>query len=245
MQYSTDTPYDEKPQVKSAVIVTPSIQSRYLKDAILSVQKNNTSNNLDINHLIVWDGISPDIDITAIETNPRYKIFEMSLPWNVGRHGFYGHRVYAAISHLINADAIFFLDEDNTFEPNHIQSAIDTLNENNYDYTFSYRNVVEQDGSFICKDRFEAIGTDPINLIDTSSFCFRTPFLVQTGHVWHHGWGADRRFFQIVKSYPFKYGPTGQFTLNYRLDGNPNSPKRDFFLNGNSRSGFTPEGEIK
>jgi len=30
------------------------------------------------------------------------------------------------------------------------------------------------------------------------------------------------------------YATSGKYTLNYRLDGNPNSASPDFFINGNN-----------
>lgn len=226
----------EIPPVNNFVVVTPTIGGKFLKDALRSVSDHTLKGAG--RHLVVFDGVGTPEDILLCQ---EHGAATMMLPWNVGRHGFYGHRIYAAIGHLINADAVFFLDEDNYYDFNHIPSCMAKLNKG-YDFVHSYRNVIDNNGILICKDRFEAIGKEPLYLVDTSSYCFRTEFLKQAGHLWHWGWGADRRFFQIVKEHA-KYTSTGEFTLNYRLDGNPNSPTKDFFFKGNMMAGFTREGE--
>lgn len=238
IKYDTSSPYmaaPEIPPIKSAVVVTPTIGSKYLYDAMDGVSASK--HDYEVTHLIVFDGVELPELVQGVKLNGAST---MELPWNVGRHGFYGHRVYAAIGHLVNADAVFFLDEDNFYSEDHIKTCLDKLNEG-YDFVHSLRNVVDIDGNHICKDRFEAIGREPIYLIDTSSFCFRTDFLKAAGHFWHWGWGADRRFFQLVKDRA-KYGCTEKFSLNYRLDGNPNSPTKDFFFKGNTLAGYEANG---
>lgn len=222
---------DLKPEVRSAVVVTPTIGSRFLSDCIESVEAQDVQ--IDFQHLVVFDG--------PVEYNKKVPENVMVLPWNVGRHGFYGHRVYAAIGHLINADSVLFLDEDNMYDKDHVQSCIDTLNGGN-DFCHSFRSVIDIDGNWLCDDKFEAIGREPYFLVDTSSFCFRKEFLIEHGHHWHWGWGADRRFFQIVKDQS-RYASTGRHTLMYRLDGNPNSPTKEFFFNGNERIGYDKTGK--
>jgi hypothetical protein len=69
-------------------------------------------------------------------------------------------------------------------------------------------------------------------LIDTSSFCFKREFIQQTCHLWHFGWGGDRRYFYTVKG-GAKYDTNGKHTLCYRLDGNPKSVTKEFFETGN------------
>lgn len=224
--------------LKSAVVVTPSIDNPLLKQCIDSVQFQKTKYNFD--HLIVYDGVKPKVKRGL---NPK-NLYELELPWNTGGNGFYGHRIYAAVSHLLYHDVVFFLDEDNFYEPDHIETCMDLLNESPYDFVHSYRNVVDLDGNFLCKDRFEAIGKPPILLVDTSAYCFKRDFLMKNGHYWHHGWGADRRFFNAC-ALKYSYQTTEKFTVNYRLDGNPNSPAKEFFFEGNKQHGWNEDGSIK
>ena len=223
---------------KSVTVVIPTIGKKELSDAVHSVLVKDTI--FDITLLIVKDG--PDIEIKSFShytKNPNI----ITLPWNVGANGFYGHRIYAAASHLVNTDAVMFLDEDNFYDENHIETCMNLMNLGDYDFVHSYRNVVDGDGSFVCRDAFEAIGAEPLDLVDTSSYCFSTEFLIKTGYLWHHGWGADRRYFQAVKD-TAKYNCTRQFSLNYRLDGNPGSPSKEFFMEGNVMNGYSATGYL-
>jgi hypothetical protein len=242
MQYSTGGEITLS-KVKSVVVVTPTIGKPEVVYAIKSVQEQKTS--VKVEHLLIVDG--PEY---LDEFRNKFSDFDwtndmqfMMLPWNVGANGFYGHRVYAAISHLINADAVMFLDEDNCYGTSHVETCVAKLNEG-YDFVFSHRYIIDQNNVVICRDRFEAIGKPPLNLVDTSSYCFRTKFLTTVGHVWHWGWGADRRFFQLVSSHNFKYASTEKPTLYYRLDGNPNSPKKEFFFEGNRQAGYKENGDL-
>jgi hypothetical protein len=229
-QWPMPEPSTEIPVANSAVVVIPTLGN--CEKAVLSVY-HQEGYKPDI--LLVYDGP------TAKTVNlPGLNVHSIRLPWNVGAAGFYGHRVYAAISHLVDHSAIFFLDEDNTFERNHVSTCLSKLNEG-YDFVFSHRNIISASDQFLARDRFEAIGKDPINLVDTSTYCFRRNWLLQFGHLWHHGWGADRRFFQLVRN-SAKWTTTGEATLNYRLDGNPGSPTIDFFRNGNKKAGYTENG---
>jgi len=170
-------------------------------------------------------------------------------PYNTGAKGFYGHRIYAAYPHLVDADYVFFLDEDNWFEPNHVKTLVNNIEEKKYDWAYSLRNIYTKEGEFVVEDNCESIGRWPIfftqdkeqkdYLVDTSSYAFRREFLIQVCNHWHSGWGGDRRFLKILTQ-QFKhdnYGTTGQHTLNYRLDDNINKKYGDisFFANGNEQ----------
>jgi Glycosyl transferase family 2 len=223
---------------KPVTVITPTIGSPKLKDAIESV-KNQT---YKCNHLVVIDGpeYRPSFfDVMATGVNV------VSSPENTGKTGgnFYGHRIYAAYPHLINSDYILFLDEDNWYEPDHVESLVSLAEKNNLDFTYSLRKVFSAEGEYITSDNCESLGKWPIfssrrsphgeqYLIDTSSFCFKRNFIQQTCHLWHSGWGGDRRYFYAVKDH-CKWDTTGKHTLCYRLDGNEGSVTKEFFIEGN------------
>ena len=75
------------------------------------------------------------------------------------------------------------------------------------------------------------------SLVDTSSYCFRTDYLVGVCNHWHSGWGGDRRFYRIITEAlgHTNFGTTGFHTLNYRLDDAPELKygSIDFFKKGN------------
>jgi glycosyltransferase involved in cell wall biosynthesis len=201
---------------KSAVVITPSIAKKSLVKAVESVE-NQTYQNLT--HLVVLDG--PDLHLNPIEIRTNNKLKLTHSPYNTGTNGFYGHRILAAYPHLVDHDYILFLDDDNWFDKDHVRSLIDLCEEKNLDFAHSLRKVYVN-GEFLADDCCESIGRWPIawtksdHLVDTSSYCFRREWLIQYCHLWHSGWGGDRRFFHAVKDRA-KYDTTGLHTLHYEL----------------------------
>lgn len=163
----------------------------------------------------------------------------LQLPENTGANGFYGHRIYAAASHLINTDYVLYLDQDNWFDIDHVTTQINAIESNGWQWSHSLRKIVDKTGDYLCLDDCESLGRWPIylsnahHLVDTSSFCIKREVIVQVGSAWHWGWGGDRRFLGAISQHFPQWGTTGKYTLNYRLDGNPNSVNKEFFDNGN------------
>ncbi|MCK9369147.1 glycosyltransferase family 2 protein [Candidatus Dojkabacteria bacterium] len=223
-------------------VVTPTVCSEHLKQCIDSVQNQNYT---DLAHYIFIDGEQFDLQVKdmiflAQRKRDRKEVNTVSLSDNIGS-GWYGHRVYASCSFLVNADIICYLDEDNWLDPNHVESVVECINKG-YDWVYSLRNVINKEGNFLCKDDCESLGKWPVffdssvNHIDTSCFAIRRDVAVGIGHAWYGQWGADRQFYGALKKYYPNYECTKEYTLNYRLDGNPNSVKEDFFINGNNNS---------
>lgn len=223
---------------KSVTVITPTIGKPELADAIMSIR----SQTYPTKHLVVVDGgkffekvwdLGVDLDNCQLVESPE----------NTGENGFYGHRIYAAYPHLLNSDYILFLDEDNWYEPNHVETLIETIEQKNLDFAFSLRKIHDKNGKYLIDDNCESLGKWEIflsrgsqygnqYLIDTSSFCFKREFIQKTCHIWHHGWGGDRRYLSAIRDHA-KYDTSGKYTLCYRLDGNPNSVTEEFFIQGN------------
>ena len=213
---------------KSVVVITPTVGKQQLKQAMESVTQQTYKN---LTHLIVVDGpeyFDNVMESASIHTKNSNVTITIN-PFNTGGNGFYGHRIYAAYPHLVNHDYIAFLDEDNWFEPNHIESLVSRLENMDFDWVYSLRKVYNED-KYLADDCCESIGRWPIwftqnnlerhqNLVDTSSYLFQREFLTHVSIHWHSGWGGDRRFFMIITRElgHNNYGTTGLHTLNYRL----------------------------
>ncbi len=218
-------------------VITPTIGGDHFSTCIRSVQNQTYS---DLTHYIFLDGEQHYDKIHPIlyTESGQKTIKTISLEENVGK-GWYGHRVYAACSFLVNADVICYLDEDNWFEPNHVETIVDKLKAG-YDWTYSFRKIYNKDGEFICEDNCESLGKWPVYVnssiyhIDTSSFGIKRSVAVAIGHAWYGQWGADRQFFGALKQHFKNFEGTQQYTSNYRLDGNPKSVTEEFFIQGNS-----------
>jgi glycosyltransferase involved in cell wall biosynthesis len=217
-------------------VVTPTIGSEHLAQCIESVQ-NQTYENLT--HYIFLDGEEhfQKIYPQALDKTKR-QIKSIGLQENIGK-GWYGHRVYAACSFLVNADIICYLDEDNWFEPCHVEKMVNRLEEGNQ-WVYSLRKIYSKEGEYLGEDNCESLGKWPVYFnhelfhIDTSSFAIRRDVAVRIGHSWYGQWGADRQFFMNLKKNFNKFDCTNAHTLCYRLDGNPNSVNKQFFDEGNA-----------
>lgn len=222
---------------RPVTVITPTIGKSELLDAIFSVKKQT----YNCKHVLVVDG--PEYWDKVVNMCGSDGCEIVQTPENTGANGFYGHRIYAAYPHLVNSDYILFLDEDNWYEPNHVETLINTIEYNNLDFSYSLRKIHDKDGKYLIDDNCESLGKWEIfmsrnsphgkqYLIDTSSYCFKREFIQQACHLWHSGWGGDRRFFHMVKD-QVKYDTNGLYSLCYRLDGNPGSVTKEFFESGN------------
>lgn len=223
---------------KSVVVITPSIGSPKLLDAIESVQEQTYKN---LKHLVVIDGLehwdkSKDLKVVA----GKRQLQIVCTPENTGSKGFYGHRIYASYPHLINSTYVFFLDEDNWYEPHHVETLVKTIEKDDLDFAYSLRKIYNSNKEYLCDDNCESLGKWPIfinrehpaYLIDTSAYAFKRDFLNMFAGLWHWGWGGDRRFYNLVKDRA-KHDTSGKHTMCYRLDGNEGSVTAGFFEQGN------------
>ncbi len=218
-------------------VITPTIGADHFAKCLESVQ-NQTYDNLV--HYIFVDG-NQYLDMADGHINKvgnRKQISRITLEENIGK-GWYGHRVYSACSFLVNADIICYLDEDNWYEPNHVEELVNVIKDGN-DWAYSLRKIYDKQGEYLCEDNCESLGKWPVYFnhevfhIDTSSFAVKRDVATRIGHAWYGQWGADRQFFGAIKQHFPKYECTRKHTLGYRLDGNPNSVTQKFFDEGNS-----------
>jgi hypothetical protein len=224
----------------SATVIIPTTGSRELHTVIESV----LNQTYDTQCYIVCDG--PDFVyavknfVKGFQNHPRFKnISVCNLPINVGANGFYGHRVYAAFTHLINTKYVLYLDQDNWFDNNHVKTCIDTIENNNLDWAYSLRAITDKDGKNIAFDNCESLGKWPVfsgdyNHIDTNCYCIKTDVAIKIAQVWHGGWGQDRHWFSVLAQHFPKFDTTGKYTVNYRIGGNEGSVKKEFFDYGNA-----------
>ena len=96
----------------SATVIIPTAGSSDLEQSLNSV----LNQTYDAKAYVVVDGIDNYDKVDTILYH--MKLPDMSkfnicvLPENVGANGFYGHRIYAAFTHLINTEYVLYLDQD-------------------------------------------------------------------------------------------------------------------------------------
>jgi len=190
-----------------------------------------------VEHWVIVDGVQYAYDaIRLIEQHRKPNLKMVLLPENTGmpqnhfwklKHGFYGHRIYASMAGLINADYVLFLDEDNWFEPNHVETMLSMFDmpEREHEWCYSLRKCVNQEGNYLFNDDCDSLGIfaswKNINLVDMNCYCFKTEFLMkinstlQTDYYW-----TDRLLSRVAVSTAkdfYSYGCTGLYTVNYRI----------------------------
>jgi glycosyltransferase involved in cell wall biosynthesis len=164
-----------------------------------------------------------------------------TLPWNTGGGGRNGQFVYASAGMWIPADYICYLDEDNWFEPQHVQDCMTVIGRG-VKWCYSLRQIASPSGEVLGPDDCESLGRWPIyfstakqqhHMVDTSCYCVPRDVAQQASASWVQLWGEDRKFYTAVSQNWRSFACTGFSTVNYRLGGNAQSVNWDFFQNGN------------
>lgn len=242
--------------MKSAVVIIPTTGKDTLLKSVTSALLQDFKN---IKVLLVIDGKEY---FSAVQ-NIVYKIFGcdisdkgydrtklevVELPTNVGKDGWYGHRIYSAFSLLVDQDYVLYLDEDNFIDKNHVSSMVSLIEENNLDWCHSLRKIVDENGSYIMNDDCESLGGyrpyTNYNHVDTSCYCLTLDTARRFSGAIFGKYGADRQFYNVLSEHAPNFDTTGLYTLNYRLGGNVNSVQREFFERGNNFVGTMYEGEF-
>ena len=206
------------------MVITPTTGKSTVNQAIESVRNQS----IKTEHLIVVDGGGDISDrfsnmlLNKISPNYENPLQWLTLPENVGGNGWYGHRVYAAMPLMVNADYILFLDEDNWFEPNHVETMTNKIKSKDLMWSYSLRRIVDERGQYVSDDDCESLGRYPtyydhtLNFVDTNCYCFKREYLVRVAHDFYGQWGADRGFYKSASTNLPAFGCTGEATVNYR-----------------------------
>jgi GT2 family glycosyltransferase len=225
----------------SATVIIPTTGDRKVVRALRSAE----SQTYDPDVYVIVDGreyLAPFHD-TMAKKNYIFgsKVNICTLPKNVGADGFYGHRIFSAFAHLVNTDYVLFLDQDNSYRYDHVNSLVSMLDADpDLDFVYSLRNIYDAKGEFVCRDDCESLGKWPVwnsvpesphYHVDTSAYCFRTSWLVRIADAWHGGYAQDRKFYNMVRDQ--RHECSGKYTLNYYLGSSETSASAEFFTHGN------------
>jgi glycosyltransferase involved in cell wall biosynthesis len=219
----------------SATVIIPTTGVPEVVDAVKSVLNQTYPTDC----YVVIDGddhVDKAVELLKqFDGNERFHL--TALPINVGAKGFYGHRIYAAFTHLINTDYVMWLDQDNWLANRHVQECVDTIESRNLEWCYSLRQIHHKGGEFAAFDDCESLGKwqsyHGVNHIDTNCYCVKTDVATKIASVWHGGWGQDRVFLSTIAQYFPKFDCTNEYTVHYRVDGGRGSVTSEFFENGN------------
>ena len=233
---SSDLSINARPSLPSAAVITPTVYNKHFDTAVRSVKEQN----YPCQHWIINDGMCEDREVSA---------YYLKLPDNTGRFQgkiFNGQRIYAGVSHLINADYILFLDEDNAYEPDHVQTMVELCESRGLDWCYSLRKIVDDNGNFVCTDDCESLGRWPtfydpnVHFVDMNCYCIKRDVLTKVCHVLNFGGVGEDRVFYLTLSKLFpNFGYTGKYTVHYRTER-----LKEMFLEGNKQSQALYSGNL-
>jgi len=219
-------------------VITPTTGSSTLRQVVQSVN-NQTYKN--IQHLVVIDG--KEREHLAMPYLRRSTANVITLPYATGKDQYNGHRIYGAMSYVAKGDYICFLDEDNWFELNHVESLVDQILAGNQ-WAYSLRKIVDQEGKFICNDDCESLGKWKSvindNFIDVNCYMIPKMDAIAFSPYWYrrarHSQEqpeVDRILSAFMMQNKKTFDTSGLYTVNYRVAGNEGSVKPEFFYHGN------------
>jgi glycosyltransferase involved in cell wall biosynthesis len=228
-------------------VITPTTGAPYLRQAIESV-KSQTYDN--VQHLVVVDGPHATAGI-ILQDYPGTDIIK--LPYATGTDRYNGHRIYGASIYLAKGDYVCFLDEDNWFEPNHIESLMEVIKQNNA-WAFSLRKIVDKDGNYVCNDDCESLGKWESCIgdyfVDVGCYFLPKNIALQLSPLWYRKARepgvpeVDRILTHVLRENKLTCNTNKEYTLNYRTGNTQLSVQKEFFLHGNEQMLNKYNGEL-
>jgi glycosyltransferase involved in cell wall biosynthesis len=165
------------------------------------------------------------------------------LPVKTGGNGMMNGGIMAASAYLVQEDMIAWLDDDNWYEPDHIESLIAAKGDK--PYAHSLRNLLNPDGTFYDHDDFESLGQYS-GFVDLNCYLMDRSVAVQVAPMWYHTTGelmiGDRYMYQCLSQNKIPFGESGKYTVDYRL--NAKRDLRSWFFEGNAKSRAKYAGEL-
>ena len=210
----------------TAAVVTVTKGRPELDKCIASVQ----AQTYPVQHYLLYDnGMLPRL---LLQKNQQVCVF----PTPIAMPDKDGRRWLAAVPHLINEDVIFFCNDDDWFDTDHVESLMQIIQRGN-DWAYSLRKIHDKDGNFLFNDRCEALGdlhedwnNKGCNFVDWCMWGMRTEKLKGISAILGMpGFGSDREFYRVAKQMFPKYQTTKKHSFNFRLGGNPGSVTKEFF----------------
>ena len=169
------------------------------------------------------------------------------LPRANGGGGYGMAPVFALAPFAITEDVICYLDDDNWYEPDHIESLVEMIEKHDLGWAYSYRKIVDNEGNFICEDNCESLGMQLNSanhyLVDNSCYAVRTNVARRHSHAWYIPVVSDRSFQAELMRAGLSVGTTGKHSVNYRLskDGTGGMTAEKFIDNNEWMKKYRPD----
>jgi len=213
--------------MKSVAVVTATVGRESLKATIESVK----AQTYPCRHYIFTDGVAwHEFDVSGHEgTEWCY------LPVKTGGNGIMNGGILAASAYLVQEEMICWLDDDNTFEPNHIEELVAAKGDK--PIAHSLRKLLNPDGTFYDYDDFESLGRYS-GFIDLNCLLVDRHIAVSIAPFWYNTNGSlmigDRYVSKWIFDNNVPLGESGKYTVNYKL--NEQRDLRSWLFEGNVKS---------
>jgi glycosyltransferase involved in cell wall biosynthesis len=200
----------------SVAVVTCTIGRKDLEKAIESVQTQTRG----AKHYVFIHGDEYRQAANKV-LNKHRDVVPIYLPYNNHNGGYGMAPVYALAPYVVREDVICFLDDDNWFEPTHIEETVGLIEEHDLGWAYSLRRIVDEDETFLLEDNCESLGLHPNAtghfLVDNSCFVVKNEHAKTHSHAWYVKYVSDRNFQRALMDAKIKCGTTGKHTTNYRI----------------------------
>lgn len=236
--------------MQTVAIITPTVGSVHLRACVASVCGQTSSRPTRVIHVLVADGPEAagkvrDV-VESVPSGQTERMF-MALSWNTGSGGWNGHKIYAAVPHLLPQDVsyVMFLDEDNTLDADHVSTLTASLaGAPPGSWAFALRKIMSPRGETICLDVCESLGSlhhtvlhENDYLVDVNCYCLPLSLAQRTSWCWQRRardptGEVDRILCRELLPLPHRC--SGVFSVNYRVgDARQDSVQAEFFVRGN------------
>ena len=232
-----------KKKKATVAVVTPASGNPLISDCIRSLDEQT----YPVTHYIFYDGIvSPERFATYNRIHSGPKRHCAYWPARINSDGVHkeflaARRIYAASPYLINEDYICFLNEDDWFKPDHVESLITLIQKDDLDWAHCLRSVYDKQGNYLFDDNCESLGKHAVwnqegsHLVESCSYMVRTDVMCKMAGVNNYrDFGPDRVMYAMLAQMHPKFDCTGKHTMCFRLGGNEGSVTKEFFEIGNS-----------
>jgi glycosyltransferase involved in cell wall biosynthesis len=227
-------------------VITATTGNPFLAECIQSVRSQTYK---DVEHIVIVDGNSrwesADSILKAVEFPNGVNEHVCILPYPTGTDRYNGHRIYGACSYLANGDYFIFLDEDNALEPNHVESLVNLVKEDQLHWAYSLRKIIDKESNLVCLDDCESLGKWQSvlndNFVDVNCFFISRPLAIQISPIWYRKARepgvveVDRALTSVLMhpSNKLKFDTNCDYTVKYRVGNTQLSVKAEFFTQGN------------
>jgi glycosyltransferase involved in cell wall biosynthesis len=205
----------------TVTVITSSIGRPELRQCIESVR----AQTYPVRHAVYVNG--PAFHEPARAVLMDYpEIQAVYLPEDTGNYNGSGPGcagVFAAAPFLTRSDWVFFLNDDDFYDPDHVESVMAFAKSNDLKWAYSLRRFVGKDGAPVCDDNWCSLGYWPIYgtneyVVDNSCYAMQRCLAERYALAWTVSpLIGDRCMLMALKESGARSGCTGRSTVNYRI----------------------------